>query len=119
MNFGCSQNEDGMRRRLFECFEERVEGRSGKHVNFIDDVDFVFPLRGREVDFVAQVADIVNGGVGGCVDFDEVKEAILVDSFAVVASIVGTLGRIVVEAVDSFRKQASNGRLACTARPGK
>ena len=52
-----------MRRRFFKRFEKRIEGCRGKHVNFVDDIDFVFALRWREVDLVAQVAEIVHAGI--------------------------------------------------------
>ena len=43
---GC-HNEDNMRRGLLQNFQQRVKGRSRKHVDFINDEDLVPAARGR------------------------------------------------------------------------
>ena len=116
VNFSGGQDEDGMWRRFFERFEKRVEGRSGKHVDFVDDIDFVFALRWREVDLVAQVAHIVHAGVGSRIDLDQIHKAVLVDGLAVIAGVIGALRGVFIETVDCLRKQTRHGCLACAAR---
>ncbi len=116
MNFSGCQNEDGVRRRFFERLEKRVEGRCGKHMDFVDDVNFVFALRGGKIDFVAQVADIVHAGVRSRIDLDEIHEAVFVDGLAIFAGVVGALGRVFVETVDCFCKQSRHRGFACAAR---
>ncbi|MBV6466622.1 MAG: hypothetical protein PGMFKBFP_01942 [Anaerolineales bacterium] len=116
VDLGGGEDEDGVRRRFFEGLEERVEGRRGEHVDFVNDVDFEFALCGGEIYFVAQVTDIVHRGVGGGVNFNEVEEAIFVDGAAVVAFVAGTLGLVVVQAVDGFRQQTRQRGLARAAR---
>ena len=88
-------------------------------MDFINDVDFVFALRRREVDLVAQLPHIINAIVGGRVDLDQVNEAVLADGAAVVALVAGTLGFVFVQAVDGFRQQAREGGLARPARTGE
>ena len=40
-NFGGGEDELGVRRRLFQRLQQRVEGRAGQHVHFVEDVDLV------------------------------------------------------------------------------
>ncbi len=73
-------------------------------MDFIDDVDFIFSLVGAEIDLLAQVPHIFHGGIGGCVNLDQVQEAAFTDRFAICALITGTGGRVRVLAVDRLRQ---------------
>jgi len=84
-------------------------------MNFVDDVDFVSTLRGREVDLIAQVADIVHAVVGGGVDLDHIHEAVFVDGFAVLTFVARTLSRVFVETVHRLRQQTRDSGLARSA----
>ena len=44
LEIGGGENEDDVGGRFLESFEEGVEGFFGEHVDFVDDVDFVFPF---------------------------------------------------------------------------
>jgi hypothetical protein len=55
VRLGGGQNEHGVRRRFLEGLEQGVEGLGGEHVDFVDNVDFVFALGGREINLFAQV----------------------------------------------------------------
>ena len=58
--------------RLFQRFQQRVEGAGGKHVNFVDDVDFV-ACRGRAVAHgIDDFANVVHAGPAGSVHFQHV-----------------------------------------------
>ena len=46
-------------------------------MNLVDNIDFHFSLSRREVDFIAQVADIVYAGIRSGVDFDNIEKAIV------------------------------------------
>jgi hypothetical protein len=72
MSFGRCHDEGNVRRRFLQDFEKRIEGGRGQHVDFIDDEDFV-PAAGRSV-FGAfpQLPDIVDAGVRGCIDLEDV-----------------------------------------------
>jgi hypothetical protein len=113
------EDEDGMRGRFFERFEKCIERRHRKHVNFVNDVDFIFPLRRGEVDFIAQVADIIHAIIRGGVYFDEIHETVFVDREAMFTLIARTRGRIFRKAVDGFREEPRNGGFSGAARPGK
>ena len=88
-------------------------------MNFINDVDLETPLGGGEVDFIAQFTDVVDAGVGGCVDLDQVHETPFVDGEAVRAVIAGALFDRLLKAVDSLCEQARAGGLAGALGTGK
>ena len=119
VDLGRRQDKDRVRGRFLERLEQSVEGRRGEHVDFINDVDPVLPLRRREADLVAQVADVVHPGVGCRVHLDQIQEAILIDRLAVGACVAGTAGRISGQAVDRLGENPRDGRLARAARSGK
>jgi hypothetical protein len=119
MYLSCCQDKNCVGRRLFERFEKRVECLCRKHVDFVDDVDFIFALRGRKVDLVAQVANIVHTGVGGGVNLDQVEETVLVDRFAILTLVVGAFRWVRIQAIDRFRQKARERGLACPTRPSE
>ncbi len=117
--FGGGQDEDGVGRRFFERLEQGVEGGRGEHVDFVDDVDFVAAVAGGEVDLVAQVADVVDAGIAGGVDLDQVEEAGFVDGQTDGTAIVGAVGGVLGGAVDGLGQQAGHGGLARATRAAK
>ena len=44
-------------------------------MNFIDDVDLKATLRRGKIDLIAQFTDVIHAGIGGGVNFDQVKDA--------------------------------------------
>jgi hypothetical protein len=88
-------------------------------MNFIDNIDFVFALGWRKINFVPQISYILNAIIGRRVDFDQVKETILIDGFTVLALVTGALRRISIRAVDRFRQQTRQRSLACPTRTGE
>jgi hypothetical protein len=119
MDFGGGQDKNRMRGRLFQGFQQGIEGRSGEHMHFIDNIDFIAALVGREIYLIAQVPHIFDAGVGSGVDLDQVQEAPGVYRLAVIALPARVLSGIGVQAVDGFRQQAGGGRFAGAARAGK
>ena len=79
VGFGGRKHEPGVWRGLFQSLEQRVEGAGTKHMHFVDDVDLVAGFAGLETDFLAQLTDVVDAVVAGRVDFDQIKEAALID----------------------------------------
>ena len=58
-----AEDEDDVRRWLFERLEQRVERLFGEHVRFVDDVDLGAAAHRREADLLAQLADVVDAAV--------------------------------------------------------
>jgi len=104
VDFGGCQHENGVRRRLLKRFKQRVEGCRRKHVYFVDDIDFIAALGWLEIDLIAQVADVIDGGVGGCINFDQVKKPALIYRQAVRAMVAGAVLQVIGQAVDRFGK---------------
>ena len=69
MRFGSGEFKEDMGRRLFQGFQQGVEGRLGQHVYFINDVNFVGAVGRHELDVAAQLPDLIDAVVGGPVDF--------------------------------------------------
>ncbi len=72
VRLGRRQHEDRVRRRLLQRLQEGVPGLFGQHVRLVEDVDLPAPTGRRVGDPLAQVADVVDGAVGGCVHLDHV-----------------------------------------------
>ncbi len=115
---GC-QDENGMRRRLLERLQQCIEGRRGKHVHLIHDVDFETALVGCEVDPITQIAHILDTRVGGCIDLDQIKETPLIERRAVVTNIAWSFVERFIQTVDCLGKQARGGGFPRAARPRK
>ena len=79
MDFCGGEYEFDVRRRFFNRFQQGVPCLFGKHVNFVDDIDFIFAVNRHMHDFVAEVADIVNRVLAGGVNFDDVNIAFVRD----------------------------------------
>ena len=115
MHLGGGQDENGMGRRLLERFKQGVEGCRGKHVDFVNDVDFVLPLVGSEVYLVAQITYIFDGSIGSRVDLDQVQETTLIDGYTVRATVARACTWFRIQAIDGFRQQTRHGR-SCRCR---
>ena len=50
VSFGCGENEDYVPWRLLQNLEEGVEGGSGHHMDFVDNIDLEGRLGGQVVD---------------------------------------------------------------------
>ena len=105
MDFGSGEDKFYVGGRLFEGFEEGVEGFVGEHVDFVDDIDFEFSAGGSIGDAIAQFFDFVNAAIGGAVDLEDVEATTLFDFFANI--VVGVeVGFRAVGAVEGFGKDA-------------
>ena len=72
LGFGGGEDKANMGRGLFQRFQQRVKRRGRQHVHLVDDVDLVFPLLGRILHRLPQVADFIHAIVRGRVDFHHV-----------------------------------------------
>ncbi len=103
MRFGRGQNKDNVRWRFFQGLKQSIKGFFGEHVYFVDDVDFVLGAGGRNVDFVAQLADFVDTAIAGSIDFDNIQMR----------------GVIVRQTINFVRQDTSDRGFARTTRPGQ
>lgn len=101
---GGGEDEDDVGGGFFQSFEKGVEGGFREHVNFVDDVDLEFAFRWGDDGFFAEVADVVNAGVRGSVDFDDVEVRVF---------------ELIFEAVDFVGQDASDGCFAAAAGAGE
>ncbi len=121
MGLGGGQNEDDMRRWLFQYLEQRIEGFSGQHVDFVHYVDFHAPLHGGEVRVVSDVPDIVNAAVGGGVYLDDIQRLPASYGLAARAAAIGADGgrSLARLAVQRHSQDLRSGGLAGATRPGE
>ena len=75
MHVGCGKNENNMGRRLFDGFQQSVEGACRKHVDLVDDIDLILDVNRRVYDFIPELTHILNAVVGGGVHFDNIGTA--------------------------------------------
>ena len=59
-DFGGGENEFGVRRRLFQRLQQRVEGGAREHVHFVEDVDLVARRHRRITDGVVDLAHVLD-----------------------------------------------------------
>ena len=72
MRFGGAQNKFHMRWRLLHGLQQRVEGRRGEHVHFVNDVNFVGTARRQNARLGNQVARVVHATVAGAVNLYDI-----------------------------------------------
>ncbi len=87
-------------------------------MRFVDDEDAVPVARRLELRDVAQLADVVNAGVGGGVDLADIEVDALGD-LAADRALVARLGRRALHAVQRFGQDPGRGGLADTADAGE
>ncbi len=107
-----------MFRGFFKGLQERIEGSSGEHVDFVDDVDLVFGSCRKVVDFFDDPANIFNAVIGSCIHLDDIEEITTEDSFAYLALITG-IAILGVEAIHSPGKYLCNGCFTGSPSPTK
>jgi hypothetical protein len=84
-----SQNKDDIGRRLFNGFQQSVEGSRGKHMHLVDDIHLVFPFGRRIPYLVHDLPDIINTVVGGSIDLNDIHRGLRGDALAHPAFVAG------------------------------
>ena len=82
VGLGGGEDEYYLGRRLFQGLEQGIECLARQHVDFIDDVDAITPLRRDETHFFPEVAHFVDPAVAGPVDLLNVEGDALGDPSA-------------------------------------
>ena len=104
--------------RLFQRFQHRVERAFGEHMHFVDDIDFVFAGGRRVLGVFQYFADVVDTGIGGGVDFQQVNVASGVDLRTALAH-AARFAVLRVFAVEAFRQNTGDGGFPHPARTGQ
>ena len=112
---GGAEDEDEMRRRLFDQLQERIPGGVRELVRLVEDVDLVAPLDRLEHHAVADLADVVDAALRGGVHLDHVEGGAGGDRAARVARAVGSRRRP-LRAVQALGEDARHRGLAGAAR---
>ena len=113
---GGGEDEDGVGGRFFEGFEKGVEAGLREHVHLVDDEHLVASDLRRYLHLLDEGADVVDGVVGGGVEFVDVVRTPLVESHATFAMVAGFAVLVGGEAVDRLGKDACRGGFSHTAR---
>ena len=66
-----------MFRRFLDGFEQGVPCAFGEHVDFVDDIDFIFGADRQMENFLADFARLFHLGMGGGVDFDHIDAGLV------------------------------------------
>ena len=107
-----------MPRGLFQRLQQRVEGLSRQHVDFVDHVDLVLRSTGANRDIRTQLANLLNSSVAGTVDFQHIHVIPGRYGAARVALITGC-GRGSLDAVQRFGEDSGRRCLADSPRTGE
>ena len=73
-----------MRRRLFQRFQQRIKAVAGKHVHFVDQIDFETTTRRRVLNVIQQIAGIFDFGSRGGVDLQQINKTALLNLTAII-----------------------------------
>ena len=93
-----------MFRRFFQGLKQGVKGVATEAMHFVYDVNFIGAFAGGKGNLVAQFTDIVDAGMRGGVNFDEIEISAFVDGDAIGAGIAGTGSSVFAGAIDRFRQ---------------
>src|ERR1035437_10130882 len=88
-------------------------------MKFIDDIDFAAGTARGGVDFFAQVPDVIDAAIAGCIYLNDVHGAVFSYSFAHVAGVAGFSLAFVGQTVDGFSQDAGSTGLAGAAGSAK
>ena len=116
VHLGRGEHEDHMRRRLFQRLQERVPRVRRQHVHLVDDVDLAPRPRRQVPDPLQDRLGLLDLGVGGGVDLDDVDRAPARDLLTDVADAAG-LGRRPLLAGERLGQDAGRAGLPDAARP--
>ena len=118
LRVGGGQQELHVAGRLFKRLEQRIERALGQHVHFVDQVDLGAAARRHVLGVVDQFAHVVDAGVAGGVDLEQVDVAAGVDVHAGAALTAG-FGTAAAFAVERLGEDAGDGGLADATGAGE
>ena len=72
VRFRRCENKDHTLGRLLKRLKEGIKRFRREHVHFVNDVDFIMPLRRSKLHRLAQITDLVDAAVGRRVDLEDI-----------------------------------------------
>ncbi len=116
LRVGGAQDEGNVPRRLFDGFQQSIEGRGREHMHLVDDVDLPFAAR-RGIAYAADdlFTDVLDARAACGIELVDIGVVALGNGLAFLAGAVG-LGSGAVFAKQRLRKDSGRCRLARTAR---
>ena len=116
MFLGCSEDKHGIRRRLFKCLEERIEGPLREHVHLIDDIHRILTNLGRDAHLLDKRTDIIHGVVRRSIQLMDIIRALFVERSARLTFVARIMISRRVQAVDGLGEDTCAGGLTHSTR---
>ena len=121
-DFGGGEDEFDVGGGFLQRLQKRVEGRSGQHMHFVDDVDLEARAGRPVVDRIDDLADVADPGARGCVHLHHVDVAAFGDGDAGFANAArfggGAAFAVGADAVQALGDDPGGGGLAHPADAG-
>ena len=118
LGIGGGEHENHPRWRLLQGFEQGVEGGRREHVALVDHVHLPARLHRRKAGALDQFADVVDPGVRGGIDLDDVEGVAGGDAGAEGANAAGVWGgAVAADAVERAGQDAGAGGFARAPGP--
>ena len=72
IRFRSGEDKHNVRRRLFDCLQQRIPRFIGKHVRFVDDENLLAPFYRQKLNTFAEASDFINTTIGRSIHFDNI-----------------------------------------------
>ena len=115
MRFGSTKHEYRVRRRFFQYFQKCVKSVYAQHVNFVNNINFIFSVDGRKRRLFLNISYIVNAIVACGVKLYNINSRLIRAVFAFQTRITVIQIRTIYRA----SKYLCGGGFARTARTAK
>src|SRR5262249_40056827 len=102
MLFRCCQDENSIGRRFLERFQKCIKSGGAKHVNFVDNVNFLLPRLRCKTDLVDKGSDVIDRIVAGGIQFMNVQRSAFVKRDAGITNVTRLTVRRPIFAVDGL-----------------
>ncbi|AEH52138.1 hypothetical protein BCO26_0079 [Heyndrickxia coagulans 2-6] len=115
MGLGCCQNKNDMFRGLLKCFQKCVKCADRQHMDFVDNIYFIFNNTWRVFDFVADIPDVIHACIRRRVNLDDIWDRAVCNPPADSAFVTRFPGRSMF-AVHRLCQNFSGTCFSCTPR---
>jgi hypothetical protein len=100
---------------LFQSFEQSIECSGREHMDFIDDIDLIFPLVGLKSRSLDEITHILDSVIARTIDLDDIEEGIIVESLTV-RTYMTRIAISWIETIQRLREYARTRRLTSSTR---